>query len=258
MAKVGMAFVQSRVGSRRHSARPAPTAETRDATPAPTAAPSPPVVSLWTAQLLPEFLWLACLNSAFGWSQGTRIAWRVAEAASRERREEDDFLWWARASTYECLDDECWERIQSELTPEMQRLGQALGPLVALFPAVPMARLVPPAALPDAVVSRQRMASVVASLRDRESVESIRVQGNALNFAVLSGQILFPGDSAVERLPELRNYPDTPASREVGQAVRVMANALYGFSNVRATQRTWPGDAWASLNTLAGSGEAAK
>lgn len=209
------------------------------------------VSSLWTSQLLPEFLWLACLNDTFGWSPGTRLAWRVAEAANRERQG-DEFLWWARASTFECLDDESWERIEAELEPELERLGQALGPLVALFPALPLARLVRPEFLPDAVTSRKHVSAIVRALCDRESIESIRVQGNALNFAVLSGQILFPGDSAIERLPELVHYPETEASREVGRAVRVMSNALYGFSNAQGHHRAWPGDAWASLSSLAG------
>ena len=208
--------------------------------------------SLWTSQLLPEFLWLACLNTTFGWSKGTTIAWRVAEAASKYQSG-DDFLWWSRASTFEGLDDDDWGRLSVELEPEIDQLGRALGPLVALFPAVPMASLVPREAIPDADTSRNTILPLVRSLQDRASIDAMRAQGNALYLAVLGGQVLFPGDSPVERLPELRQYPESAASREVGQSVRVMTNALYGFSSASSQRfaRTWPTNSSATLRALA-------
>ena len=202
----------------------------------------------WIHDRVPELVWIALLNHAYGVKEGVGMAASIAKAAAKcEPAAKRAF---AATSDYSELSDDQKQCIRSALNAEgiLAKAGRGLAALIEHYTEFPLAFL--------AGSGRASEDSPGTTLRDlRESIHNISdKEGHAGIFAQATVVYIYfinkklsvsPGLS-LANFPAIEEYPKTDESKKVAAAVRATVSVLLSHD----TSSDWRRYFWSQGRSL--------
>jgi len=196
----------------------------------------------WINLMIPELLWIALVQHAWGPRRGVEII----TAFTRDVRASDPTraqTIWAAAGKFASLPDGALADIVNG-RPYRDDLCTPLAPLHALYPQHPMRELV--AAVPDPALLLDLVAfkELVAELFDRMSTRATMVQATATWLAFDAERLKVSEGQALADFPRIEDYPNTDQSRRIATSIRATLNSMFGEPNLMASGTDWPIAFW--------------
>lgn len=196
----------------------------------------------WQLPILPELLWLALLNSAYGTRIGAELAVALASSASKLIPKN----LFAPASTYNSLSAEQKTGVVEQLqqTAKLEAIQKGLNSLLWFYPACPLAFLFPtgPVAPEDPKAALEDFKFCLSGLYNKFDRAPMMMQANAIYIAFVTGKMRVAPHLPLANFPEIEKYPTTPESERVGSGVRAATMALFGQGYDKDS--TWPQYFW--------------
>jgi hypothetical protein len=192
-----------------------------------------------------ELMWIALLINEYGLREAIPISLALA-LSTYEISSAEGFRWFAAASTYENLSETTQDEIRERLDNEdhLGSLRKGLGILVSLYPECPLNFLFDgegSGGHPDNGIDKLK--NVVASMYDKRSTLPIHAQSQAVYISMATDSLAIPEGSLLARIEEVKNYPHTDLSRQVGASVCAMCNGLM-IMNREHSQGEWVDYFW--------------
>jgi hypothetical protein len=191
----------------------------------------------WVDTGLPESIWLAVLHEELGLAEGVKIAVELCKIATTV--EPATFF---VVSDFEVLSPDSWQEIRAKLDVSLlSKTCGALSRFFRVYPECPLVKLCKP---PDDEPSEsdiQWVKQLLSTLFDKASRPSTLALATLVYVQMAQGRLFIQPGSALSKLPDVEQYPDTPESRRVASAVRATVNSFGG----RADKPIWPRYFWA-------------
>jgi hypothetical protein len=206
---------------------------------------------LWHDRAMPELLWIAELLPSRPLREGFRLAIAVASAA-RGVAEKGAFTLYAAAGSYASLDPDRFAALRRQLADRdaLAPVAAALGELVALFPAYPLAPLLEGGAPPGApAASFGKLRGRLEAMSDPCSRLSLRVQLVVLWQAVQAGVLRGGSTAKVAELAHASRFPITPESVPAARQVLGLAAQLLQLEQILPAT-SWPDQFWSRFSEL--------
>jgi len=200
----------------------------------------------WTKELLPELLWLGLVNRHIGEHETARLLHELVAGAGSLPA----MPWLALMSTYAALDEPSRALCRGTLTPKRkEQLSQSLEPLTAIFPDHPIAFLVTPASIDEAIAVPE-LREAVSELHDRRGVPAMWMQTQAEYLLLDQNLITFGSEEMVPDLNAIASYPRTQESQRAAAQIRASLNGMSQVFLDALPDRSWAATFWSKCMTL--------
>jgi len=196
----------------------------------------------WINMMIPELLWIALLQQAWGPHRGVEII----TAFTRDVRASDpkrDSTLWAAAGKFAALPDGVLTGI-IEGQSDREDLCGPLSALHAHYPDHPMRELVPTVTAPTWSQDLGALKGLVGSLLDRASSSSTMVQATATWLAFDAERLKVSAGLALADFPRIEDYPKTEQSQRIAASIRATLNQMFGELDLMASGTDWPIAFW--------------
>lgn len=196
----------------------------------------------WINVMIPEMLWIALVQRAWGPRRGVEII----TAFTRDVRASDptrNRTIWAAAGKFSALPVGVLTRIVED-QPYKDDLCASLAPLNVHYPDHPMRELISPTE--GGLFSKQidSLKSLVAEQFDRSSPRATMVQATATWLAFDADRLKVSKGQALAHFPRIEDYPNTKQSKMIAASVRATLNGMFGNSDQMASGSNWPNAFW--------------
>jgi hypothetical protein len=176
----------------------------------------------YISKIVPETIWMAILVQKHGLQLGTQLGLDLVKAASDVNSQVPIFSF---ISSFELLSSEEKMTIRKKLASDgvLIKLQNALTNFVAIYPDCPLAFLF------DSIEQNynlEEMKDLLVNLFDIKSSEATFMLGSVLYHMGALGRLRIVKDSALTKLPELKDYPKTPVSQMIASMVRASMYAM--------------------------------
>ncbi len=193
----------------------------------------------WSSQTMPELIWWDVLADKIS----HRFAVTVAEEIAKHfRAKGNQDRWWAFVSDYSHLSDEDTHELRAYLSEVdvLPQMEAGLSDFLDLYPGCPISKLfdLRPTGLVDAGYL-PRFENRLSELEDKRSRSGVLMQAQAIYMAFISGRMHVRADLPLAEFEEVKNYPITEKSIEVGASICAIVNFLVGDALPK-----YPEDAW--------------
>lgn len=195
----------------------------------------------WINTMIPELLWIALLQDAWGPRRGIEII----TAFTRDVRASDPSrapTIWASAGKFAGLPEGTLASIVKD-RPYCEDLCRPLAPLHAHYPNHPMRELV----AGDGSTSSadlSRLKTLVGELFDRGTVVATMTQATATWLAFDSERLKVSAGLALADFPRIEDYPATEQSLRIAASIRATLNQMFGDVDAMASGTDWPVAFW--------------
>lgn len=196
----------------------------------------------WANTMIPELLWIALVQNAWGLRRGVEII----TAFSRDLRASDpphERVIWAAAGKFEALPNGVLGAIV-EGRAYKDDLCAALAPLHAYYPAHPLRELVSAGSKPPGARDLSILKRVIAELFDRDSTSATMVQATAIWLAFDADRLKVSPGLALAEFPRIEDYPSTEQSQRIASSIRAALNGMFGEVELMASGTNWPVTFW--------------
>ena len=195
----------------------------------------------WINMRIPELLWIALVQDAWGPRRGVEII----TSFTRDVRASDatrDRTIWAAAGKFSTLPDGVLEDVVKS-RDYRNELCAPLEPLHAHYPDHPMRELV---ATTKTRSSRDLdgLKALVGELFDRASPSATLTQATAMWLAFDADRIKVSAGLALADFPRIEEYPHTELSRRIAASIRATLNQMFGEVEMMASGSDWPIAFW--------------
>jgi len=183
----------------------------------------------WTDDLLPEMLWIALLFDSFPERRAVEIAEKCAQETKQvlQPKKARSF---AFISEYDSINPTIAKEIREVLSKEgvLEDLQVSLYPLVSLYPKCPLNCF-----YDEEDKARQRgdvnsslytLKRVVSNCFDRRGRPAMIVQATAVYLMIVTGKMIVPKGTGLEKINDILDYPKTDESQKLGASVRASLN----------------------------------
>ncbi|TPI10547.1 hypothetical protein [Mesorhizobium sp. B4-1-1] len=192
----------------------------------------------WVNMMIPELLWIALVQKAWGPRRGVEII----TAFTRDVRASDPTrsrTIWAAAGKFAGLPTGVLAGIV-EGRPYRNDLCAPLAPLHAHYPEHPMRELT--SAVTELPCSEDlgALKELVAELFDRASTSATMVQATATWLAFDAERLKVSAGLALADFPRIEDYPDTDQSQRIAASIRATLNQMFGEVDLIASGTDWP------------------
>jgi hypothetical protein len=196
----------------------------------------------WINMMIPELLWIALVQKAWGPRRGVEIV----TAFTRDVRASDptrDRTIWAAAGKFAALPDGVLAGIV-EKRPYRDDLCAPLAPLHAHYPEHPMRELVSAVTKPPWSQDLGALKELVGELFDRASTSTVLVQATATWLAFDAERLKVSAGLALADFPRIEDYPKTDQSQRIAASIRAALNQMFGELDLMASGTGWPIAFW--------------
>lgn len=196
----------------------------------------------WINTMIPELLWIALVQQAWGPRRGVEII----TAFTRDVRASDptrDRTIWAAAGKFAALPNGVLSGI-IEGRPYRDDLCAPLTPLHAHYPDHPMRELVPLTTARPWSQELNGLKALVDELFDRSSKNATLVQATATWLAFDAERLKVSAGLALADFPRIEDYPETEQSQRIAASVRATLNQMFGELDLMASGTDWPVAFW--------------
>ena len=196
----------------------------------------------WIDMMIPELLWIALVQQAWGPRRGVEII----TAFSRDVRATEparDRTIWAAAGKFAALPEGVLAAIVDG-RPYRDDLCAPLAPLHAHYPDHPMRELF---SAVDEMPWPNDLASIkgaVGEMFDRASTSAIMVQATATWLAFDAKQLKVSAGLALADFPRIEDYPKTYQSQRIAASIQATLNQMFGEVDLMASGTGWPIAFW--------------
>lgn len=189
-------------------------------------------------RVVPEILWIAVLTEMLGMKPGTDASVEIARAAARL----DPTGHFCLCSNFNTLSQSQKSEMAVEFA-EKDYVSRGLAPLVALYPACPLAFLCREQDLSarDQPADIRWLTDLLPELFDKDSVKAVQMQAGAVYIEFLTDKLKVNEGLALAQFPEVEKYPNTELSQRVAASIR---SALKMFVGQLAADEEWPRYFW--------------
>lgn len=196
----------------------------------------------WINMMIPELLWIALVQEAWGPRRGVEII----TAFTRDLRASDparDRTIWAAAGKFAALPRGA---LSSTVEGRSYRddLCGPLAPLHAHYPDHPMRELAQAATGEHWPQDLGGLKTLVGVLFDRSSTCAIMVQATATWLAFDADRLKVSAGLALADFPRIEDYPETEQSQRIAASIRTTLNQMFGDINMMASGTDWPTAFW--------------
>jgi hypothetical protein len=195
----------------------------------------------WINMMIPELLWIALVQNAWGPRRGVEII----TAFTRDLRASDparDHTIWAAAGKFSALSEGVLASIVED-RPYREQLCAPLAPLHAHYPEHPLRELVPVSENPPMWELRE-LKALVGGLFDRGSTSATLTQATATWLAFDADRLKVSAGLALADFPRIEDYPDTEQSQRIAASIRATLNQMFGEVDLMASGTDWPVAFW--------------
>jgi hypothetical protein len=196
----------------------------------------------WINTMIPELLWIALVQEAWGPRRGVEII----TAFTRDVRASDplrDRTIWAAAGKFATLPEGALAEIVAG-RPYRDDLCAPLAPLHAHYPGHPMRALIATTAPDTASQDLGAIKALVGEMFDRASTTAIMAQATATWLAFDSDRLKVSAGLALADFPRIEDYPDTEQSQRIAASIRATLNQMFGEIDMMASGTDWPVAFW--------------
>lgn len=196
----------------------------------------------WVNTIIPELLWIALVQQAWG----PRRSVEIITAFTRDVRASDpkrDGTIWAAAGKFTALPAGVLAGIV-EGRSYRDDLCAPLAPLHAHYPAHPMLELASGGTGPPSSGDLGELKRLVGELFDRASTIATMVQATATWLAFDADRLKVSADLALADFPRIEDYPKTDQSYRIAASIRATLNAMFGEVDQMASGTGWPIAFW--------------
>lgn len=196
----------------------------------------------WINVMIPELLWIALLQEAWG----PRRSVEIITAFTRDLRSSDptrDRTIWAAAGKFASLPPGVLSSIV-EGRPYRNDLCGPLAPLHAHYPDHPLSELVHSGGGERWSRDLGVLKTMVGVLFDRSSTRAIMVQATATWLAFDADRLIVSRGLALADFPRIEDYPATEQSQRIAASIRATINQMFGQVDMMASGTDWPTAFW--------------
>lgn len=196
----------------------------------------------WINTMIPELLWIALVQRAWGPRRGVEII----TAFTRDLRASEpsrNHTIWAAAGKFSALPDGVLAGIV-EGRPYRDDLCGPLAPLHAYYPEHPMHELVCPVAETPYSHDLGVLKELIDELFDRASTSATMVQATATWLAFDAERLKVSAGLALADFPRIEDYPNTEQSHRIAASIRAALNQMFGEIDLMASGTDWPTAFW--------------
>lgn len=193
----------------------------------------------WSSQTMPELIWWDVLTDKVSHCFAVMVA---EEIAKYFRAKGNNDRWWAFISDYSDLSDQDAHDLRAHLSEVnvFPKMAAGLSDFLDLYPCCPISKLfdLRPAGLMDTGYLL-RFETRLSELEDKRSRSGVLMQAQAIYMAFISGRMHVRADLPLAEFEEVKNYPITEKSIEVGASICAAVNFLAADALPK-----YPEDAW--------------
>lgn len=196
----------------------------------------------WINTMIPELLWIALVQQAWGPRRGVEII----TAFTRDVRASDpkrDRTIWAAAGKFSALPKGVLAGTVKG-RPYREDLCVPLVPLNAHYPDHPMRELVLGGTGTSSSHDLGTLKALVGELFDRSSTGATMVQATAMWLAFDADRIKVSAGLALADFPRIEDYPKTEQSQRIATSIRASLNMMFGDLDLMASGTGWPIAFW--------------
>lgn len=195
----------------------------------------------WVNTMIPELLWIALVQYAWGARRGVEIITAFTRDVRASNASRDRTIW-ASAGKFAELPEGMLATI---VTGRAYRedLCSPLAPLHAHYPDHPMRELVPKSSVPSSS-DLGELKTLVGELFDRGSVVATMTQATATWLAFDSDRLKVNAGLALADFPRIEDYPETEQSLRIAASIRATLNQMFGDADAMASGSDWPVAFW--------------
>lgn len=196
----------------------------------------------WINLMIPELLWIALIQKAWGPRRGVEII----TAFTRDVRESDptrDRTIWAAAGKFAALPNGVLAGIING-RPYWDDLCAPIAPLHAHYPNHPLRELVSAVSKPHLSQDLFVLKKLVGELLDRNSSTATMVQATATWLAFDADRLKVSAGLALADFPRIEDYPRTEQSLKIASSIRATLNQMFGDVDQMASGSGWPVAFW--------------
>jgi hypothetical protein len=193
----------------------------------------------WFSQILPELVWWDVLSDGISRSFASTVA---EEICNYFRPKENWKCWWSFISDYGQLSEADIRDLKDHLRNAniLDRLTKGMGDFLNLYPACPLSRFLdePPTGILDADYL-EYFEYRMTSLESKRSRNSVLIQAQAIYMGFILGKFHVQAGMALADFPEVKNYPETDRSKQVGASICAAVNMLAGTMLPKYSENRW-------------------
>lgn len=196
----------------------------------------------WTNTMVPELLWIALLQEAWG----PRRSVEIITAFTRDVRASDptrERTIWAAAGKFAPLSDGELATILAG-RPYTDDLCGPLAPLHSYYPDHPLSELARPAQTKQWLRGLSALETLLSDLLDRSSATATMVQATATWLAFDADRLKVSAGLALADFPRIEDYPRTEQSKRIAASIRATLNQMFGDADLMASDSDWPTKFW--------------
>jgi hypothetical protein len=195
----------------------------------------------WINMMVPELLWIALVQDAWGPRRGVEIITAFTRDVRASEATRDRMIW-AAAGKFASLPEGALASIVKGRSYR-DDLCAPLEPLHTHYPDHPMRELVAVARTP-ASLSVLRLKILVSELFDRASIIATMTQATATWLAFDAGRLKVAAGLALADFPRVEDYPNTEQSQRIAASIRTTLNMMFGDADMMASTTGWPIAFW--------------
>lgn len=196
----------------------------------------------WVKTMLPEFLWIALIQSYYGHSKGVELITSLTRLALKCAPSEKKRMF-PTISSFGELTTGQQSCLQKELAAsgDLFEIQRALSPLIAFYPECPLRFLYSHTASSSdgTEQSLKSLKTVVEGLYDKISGDTTMVQATAIWIAFDSGALKVRKGLALASFPEIEKYPHTELSQKVAASIRSSLHMFFSEPHYPVSSE-WP------------------
>lgn len=196
----------------------------------------------WINMMIPELLWIALVQEAWGPRRGVEII----TAFTRDLRASDqarDRTIWAAAGKFASLPGGVLSSIVEGRAYRDDLCGP-LAPLHAHYPEHPMRELAQAAVGERWSQDLAAIKTMVGMLFHRSSTCATMVQATTIWLAFDAGRLKVAAGLALADFPRIEDYPETEQSQRIAASIRAALNQMFGDADMMASGTDWPTAFW--------------
>jgi hypothetical protein len=195
----------------------------------------------WINMMIPELLWVALVQDAWGPRRGVEIITAFTRDVRASEATRDRTIW-AAAGKFGALPTGALANIVKD-RPYRNDLCAPLEPLHMHYPDHPMRELVAADGTPTSR-DLEGLKVMVSDLFDRASTSATLTQATATWLAFDAGRLKVSTGLALADFPRIEDYPATEQSQRIAASIRATLNKMFGDVDLMASGTDWPVAFW--------------
>jgi hypothetical protein len=196
----------------------------------------------WINTMIPELLWIALVQQAWGPRRGVEIIMAFTRDVRASDRNRDRTIW-AAAGKFAAMPEGVLASIV-EGRSYREDLCAPLAPLNAHYPDHPMRDLFSTSTEQIWPEDLSKVKELVRDLYDRASTNAIMVQATATWLAFDAKRLKVSAGLALADFPRIEEYPNTDQSQRIASSIRATLNMMFGDPDLMASDTGWPIAFW--------------